>query len=523
MLNLDFTGHPYFDIGLAAITALAEKDRPTDLEEEDLAKAADFIDTYYTQQPLTSFLTVSLMNSDFTQPAFKDKPERRHGYAKRVARSFGSDVPTSDETCVFTGEPALGLSLSLKTDKNGQPELPPGRAYRQHIPLITGEGTINFSPWGDPGLPVSGKALLCLQFFPMGCRKCSGRLLAVHSDNPAILMAMAREALHENMEGISLARATGETKLPDASPSAQTLIVQTLVSMDQQRFYAREDRQPYSVTAYHLTNSGQSSPLDEKSPPLKTYHLPMPIVRFLGKMYQPDYKPTWNALVARGKERPKVAEGKQDATKSGTKEVKSVESGSYHARNYFCEDVLRLPDEAPRFVRKYFLRVPDLHVSQTSAPADDSSDTPKKEGNLVPWSFIVLFLKEVLHVDKQRIEEIGKLGERLAAYVKEFDDKRFFSKFYELQRADYFRSELLRALKNAASRSKPPLFRFEEFCTVFFELNGEDLRLDWKLARDLVFIRMLEWLYDHDDKLQEHVSALIQERDTEDSTSSNGQ
>jgi hypothetical protein len=293
--------------------------------------------------------------------------------------------------------------------------------------------------------------------------------------------------------------------------------------MDQRRFYAREDGQPYSVTAYHLTNSGQSSPLDEKSPPLKIYHLPMQIVRFLGKMYQPDYRSTWNALVACGKEHPKIAKGKQAATKSSTKEVKNGESGTYHARNYFYEDILRLPDEAQRFVRKYFLRIPDLHAPQTSASTVDNSLKLQKERNLVPWSFIVLFLKEVLYMDKKRIEEIGKLGERLATYVKEFDDKRFFSKFYELQRADYFRSELLRAARNAASHGKAPLFRFEEFCTVFFELDGEDLRLDWKLARDLVFIRMLEWLYDHDDKLQEHVNALTQERDTEKPTSNDEQ
>src|SRR5205807_5505339 len=177
----------------------------------DLHSIADFIEAYYTQQPLTSFLTVSLMNSDFTQPAFKDKPERRQEYARLVGRNFGFDIPQSEEVCVFTGQPALGRALSLKKDKEGRDELPPGRAYRQHIPLITGEGIINFSAWGDPGLPVSGDALLCLQFFPMGCLKCAGRLLAVHSDNPGIILDAASEALHENMKAISLAKAQGET------------------------------------------------------------------------------------------------------------------------------------------------------------------------------------------------------------------------------------------------------------------------------------------------------------------------
>ncbi len=212
MLWLDYMGHPFFDTGLGATVAYVDKDSPADLTEDDLYKVADFIETYYTQQPLTSFLTVSLMNSDFTQPAFKDKPERRQEYARLVAKNFGSETLKSEEVCVFTGHPALGHSLSLKKDKEGREELPPGRAYRQHIPLITGEGIINFSAGGDPGLPVSGEALLCLQFFPMGCLKCGGRLLAIHSDNPKIILAAARRALQENIEAITLARAKGETK-----------------------------------------------------------------------------------------------------------------------------------------------------------------------------------------------------------------------------------------------------------------------------------------------------------------------
>lgn len=197
VLSLQYMGHPVFDVGLATIVAHVDKDSPADLTEDDLHSVADFIETYYTQQPLTSFLMVSLMNSGFANPAYANKPECRLEYAKLVGRNFGSDVPTSEEVCIFTGQPALGLSLSLK-DKEGRDKLPLGRAYRQHIPLITGEGVINFSAWGDPGLPVSGEALLCLQFFPMGCRKCGGRLLAMHSDNPQIILAAARQALREN-------------------------------------------------------------------------------------------------------------------------------------------------------------------------------------------------------------------------------------------------------------------------------------------------------------------------------------
>src|SRR2546423_15594632 len=132
MVLLDYMGHPLFDVGLATIVASVNKDNPADLTEDDLYKIANFIETYYTQQPLSSFLTVSLMNSDFTQPAFKDNNKRKLDYARRVARSFGADVPISDEVCGFTGQPALGFRLSLKEGKDA---LPPVRCFRQHIPL----------------------------------------------------------------------------------------------------------------------------------------------------------------------------------------------------------------------------------------------------------------------------------------------------------------------------------------------------------------------------------------------------
>ncbi len=502
MVSLYYTGHPLFDVGLAAITAFSYKDDPADLTVDDLNKVADYIETYYTEQPLSSFLTVSLMNSDFTQPAYKDNPERKRAYAYRVARSFGSDAPKSDELCVFTGQPAMGLPLSLKEGKDA---LPPGRAYRQHIPLITGEGIINFSPWGDPGLPVSGEALLCLQFFPIGCRKCAGRLLAIHSDNPEIILAAARKALDENTRAISLAKAQGETKLPDAPSTVQTLLVDTLLALDHQQYRTRKAFQPFSITAYHLTNSGQSSPLDEKSPPLKIYHLPLNIVRFLLMFNHPDYRDGWKELIRRGWEIPKPSK----ATKEG--EESKTTTTNERRRNYLYEDIFRLPENARSFVRMYLLRIPKRNTTQVDPR---SSYNPRKEVNLVSWQLTDLFLREVMHMEKERIEEIRKLGDRLAAYVNEQGDKRFFLNFYKVQRYDDFRTLLIRASYKNVKAGKAPLIELEPYLTIFEE-GYEVIRPDWKFARDLVLIRMIEWLHTNN-WLDQNLDALPdnQELDT---------
>ena len=99
-------------------------------------------------------------------------------------------------------------------------------------------------------------------------------------------------------------------------------------------------------------------------------------------------------------------------------------------------------------------------------------------------------------MEKERINEIKKLGEELAVYVKTTDDRRFLNKFYAEKRSVFFRDEVLRADKQQVLSGQPPLFRFDAFCRVFFTPDGDELRLDWQLARDLVCIRMLECLYD---------------------------
>ena len=98
--------------------------------------------------------------------------------------------------------------------------------------------------------------------------------------------------------------------------------------MDLRQQYAQEDKQPYSITAYHLTNSGQTSPLDEKSPPLRLYHLPMNIVRFLRTSYHPDYKQAWQRLVERGWERPKPAKSKDDGRGEEVGEIFLLNGGA---------------------------------------------------------------------------------------------------------------------------------------------------------------------------------------------------
>ncbi|MDI6711144.1 MAG: type I-B CRISPR-associated protein Cas8b1/Cst1 [Bacillota bacterium] len=487
---LNYTGHPLYDVGVATVTAFAEKDTPEAVTEEELEKVASFIEKEYVRDPLRSFLGVAFTtNAWFNQPAFAKQPEKRQDYANRLLRSFNA-LP-GDEYCSYSGEPATSVAFSDK--------LPPGRAFRQHIPMITGEGVINFFPWGDAGLPVSGKATLCLQVFPMGCAKCGGRLLAVHSDNPDLIREFAVDFLRRNRLELSAAQLAGSTKMPEAPSSARTLLIETLLAIEERRQEEAAERCPSSVTAYHLTNSGQSNPLDDRNPPLEIHHLPMEITGFLFRLNSPIYRNEWRAICERAWRLALSPKRRGDSAGGTVPRVK---------RNFLYEDLFRLPDNASSFVRRYFLRIP---------VRNSSDDDPRKyysiqdEASLVSWKITELFMERVMNVDKERIQQVRELGDRLAEYVSGDNDRRFFTSFFSERNYDHFRTALIKANLAHVKRGNAPLVTLDPYIVVFEE-GCEMARPNWQLARDLVLIRMIERLHDLG-WLGKNADALPDERD----------
>jgi len=464
---LEYTGHPLVDVGVATITAFANKRDPSQLTEADLERVASYIEREYVQLPLKSSFTIAFtVNSGFFQPGFNKQPEKRRTYAERVLHSYHADTPTLDERCVFTGHPAAAVSFDTKN------RLPPGYAFRQHIPLLNGEGVINFGPSGTAGLPVSGTVMLALQAFPLGCAKCSGRLMAVHSDVNDLTYYFAATFLRKNREAIQMAHMDGSGKLPDTRLLHRTLLIDLLMELQTEAH--DEGDQVFSLTAYHLSNSGQEPRLD-------IYYLPLEVTGFLRDMRTAEYREQWNAIAHRAWE---VAPKK----KGGKKSDKPFEP----RRNWLYEDLFDLPDNAARFLRTYFLRIALRYAKGKTDPRVDYS--LQNEANLVSWKVTERFLRRIMHMDMERIEQIRKMGDQLAEYVSSQNDRRFFREFYTQQRYDFFRTALIKADLAHVKRGNPPLVTLDPYIEVFEE-GDEVAAPDWRLARDLVLIRMVERLY----------------------------
>src|SRR6266571_7803690 len=198
VVMLNYTGHPFIDDGVAAITAFVGKRRPEEGTSEDLEKVVKYIEQNYVRPPLRGYLTMAFTsNGWFIQDAFNpEKPglseeERakrratRDDWANRHLRQWQTQEASQDELCVFTGLPAIVSTLSGK--------LPASRAGRAQIPLLQGDDAINF--------------------FPLGCAKCGIGLLAIHSDNENLTYRITSKLLRQNINAITMAQAAGEDKL----------------------------------------------------------------------------------------------------------------------------------------------------------------------------------------------------------------------------------------------------------------------------------------------------------------------
>jgi CRISPR-associated protein Cst1 len=132
-----------------------------------------------------------------------------------------------------------------------------------------------------------------------------------------------------------------------------------------------------------------------------------------------------------------------------------------------------------------------------------------KDSKAFSWTLVQLFLSEVMKMEKERIEAIQKMGDRLAAYIKE-NDSRLFKQLFTARSEYHLRFVLLKA----ASAASDVLLPYKEYIKVFFvDDEGETMRSDWSLARDLLMVRIIEQLH-LSQWLEEHAE-LVEQTDQE--------
>lgn len=493
---LKLTGFPLPDVGILTLTALAGKSDPALVTRDDLDAAADYLQDFYSQGIGKSLAAgVVFPNSGFVQAAF-DKPEfqyKRQAWAdfvlrghkqlelepilqalgKKEYRDMVLRGTENDVRCAFTGNPAYL------------------RVSRDMLPMINGRGVMNFSPMGEAGLPVSDVILLAIHALPLGCVITQGALLAVESDDLGLMHDFVKANLEKNQLFISLSRENGYEKFPNLS-SYKTRLMDVLVNSFVQGEGKRETYRATSLNAYHFSNNGTSARV-------AIYALPSSTVMFVRDASQNEYASSWRKIIQRGwtEDKPEAAELEQKAPK-------------LTRRNFIYEDLFDLPEDSWRFLRTYFLRRP-LQKFKRGDPRNDYS--PFTESDLLSWNLTDLFLRRMMNMQPTRTNQIRALGDRLASYIQQEDDRRLLKALYFERQYWRFRAALLRAMYGYSGSE--PLVTFDGYIQIFapFEETQGVERADWNLARDLLLIRIFEQL--HAGGYWSTVQATLQEEDPE--------
>lgn len=107
-------------------------------------------------------------------------------------------------------------------------------------------------------------------------------------------------------------------------------------------------------------------------------------------------------------------------------------------------------------------------------------------------------------MEQKRIEAIRDFGDKLARYTRQRGGPRFLRMMLTENNPNYLRGRLVKANLDMIKAGEPQLFDMDGYIDVFEE--GEEVyRADWRLARDLVLMRMIDqlkdWLSQHPDAL----------------------
>jgi CRISPR-associated protein Cst1 len=439
MTHLQYSGHWMVDVGLATIAALRSKNRIADLTEDDLVMAAEQIKRLYCYHTaVRNYLSVIFTNSHFVQATMSDAD--REAYADSILYAFQSDQ-------AFTGE---GLRCPFFPERAAH-----FTAFRQHVPLLNGEGISNFSPAGRAGLPISGLALLAIHAMPLGCVKC-GQMLAFHqvgdpTDPNAGRMTtvLARQAWQEKITHINILSPNDSSgKLPNVGGSAKTrYITSVLKAVGATR---ERDLNIDYLTGYYFTNYGPS-------PRVELVRLDHTVLRFV-QLAALDASDAWNRVtyvawrLEKGEKRDEMSE-------------------TTSRRNNLYEKLFDLPDNPLAFLEQL------------------------KRGE--SWDLIAIFLKEVMLMEQERIETYRRLGDTLFDYATRFENQplSFYTQFSRAKAYIALRSIIRTAAeKMYRANSDSPLFSYDDFILAFE--HPSEAYSQWRLARDLISIRLLERLYE---------------------------
>ncbi len=419
----NWTGNPWVDAGIAAIIELAEKKYPEEIENTDINKCKNLIQSLYLNKawqgnlysvfpnhPITQSFGIKTRNIQAEQISsnFKRLSEKQSEGFKKLLEIMVNNITPLDESgnCIACGR------RNTKEQRN-----------KMHIPLTGYEGSHFFS-FKTEGADYCDTCAFAVQCFPLLCYAC-GKLVLLHSNSRKVMRYWARRCISDVHKQIATRNFTGCLNEKYTNPTnALFHIAQDLILTYDERWTDENA----TLRIYHFTNYNQGPELD-------IYDLPSSVFRFLAYIRpHPKYR-DWLKVIRKGY---RNAEGKTED----------------EYRNYKNSVYLALLNG--RSIIGYFVT-----IGTRTAIGD--------------WSLLKFYLKEVLNMNDERIKTIKELANKLTEFIKQSSNpSRIVGEIERAQNLWRFSQILLRIERDRIRRKIPsPLITVDDYVDRLFPDGGK--------------------------------------------------
>ena len=435
----EYTGNPFVDAGISALTKWCDKKTPQELNETDVKKALPEIATLFSQKAWIKTFYTTFSNGVMVQPSNKGK-EREKWWAF-ISELLKELQPLDNHgSCVACGRRE---AIRIRKEKRG--------LLRSEVPMTS--GSLNYYSYASSGADYCGVCAVAIQVSPLVLYRSGGKMILVHSSSEKAMRKWAKMAINEVRSQINLGNYTGCFTENFINP--QNALFQIAKKLIQDKEDWAND--PVAIRIYHFTNYGQSAELSY-------YDLPARIFYFLNEVQHSEELRDWN----------KIIRGAYFFRKNKSNVYLNTDNKSeeeYKNNNNAIYEGL-LKDE---WLVKYF-----YNFQQRRAYAK--------------WELVQLYLKEVRQMDKQRIEIIKKVADEIALVIQK-DESNNPKRLGQLERANSygtFRNVLRMIIKDRIKNgAKSPLFSIEDYTEKLFPEGA----LRWRETQDLILFRLYEVLH----------------------------
>ena len=472
-----WTGHPFIDAGLAFILLYTGKKTPEELEYDDIDDAISFASNLYSTSEFAKYLTRIFRNNN---PILMINPSMRKFCTSDKLNSSLSElfrlIPPLNEgnsKCQYCGLRRKISGMELRHVVHSKDKSKPKEIAGDVFPLLGTGGMRNFFPFANSlGADICASCLLLSQMMPLST-------YAIQNNKGTVVGVFLIHAypfnkmLEFSMESINYTKENGLFSDARGFRKPENFFFKKIIEITRKIESGSSFWKNTTVTLYYFINGNRSG-----EQWINVIHIPTSVIKFIAFAGEKDYN-GWKNILNRG---------------WWIKKNKNAKSFGELEKGYSNRVYSKLLNEES--ILSYFLNI------------------QKKKAN-TKWRLLEFYCLEVLSLDKETLEFIKGIGDKIVGTVEPLEDKDLRKTIRELENAKklyqfenfFVRLEKIRQQKGIQNS----LLTFDEFSMILTGY-GEEIYTSWYVVKNLLLFRIYEKLHD---RLMKEDREEIGEKDEE--------